>query len=99
MTKSELIIKLTAKMPELANKLVRDSVELFFEEISQGIVEGKRVEIRGFGSFCLHKHSAKMAHDPQTGRKFYVAAKDVPYFRASKLLKGSLNDGTDDEYR
>lgn len=96
MTKSELIIKLTAKMPELANKIVRDSVEMFFDEISDAIVSGKRVEIRGFGSFCLHKHSAKMAHDPQTGRKFYVAAKDVPYFRASRILKDNLND---DEYR
>ena len=92
MTKSELIIKLGELLPELESDSIRDSVEIFFDEISNAMISGKRVEIRGFGAFSLHKHSAKMANDPQTGRKFYVAAKDVPHFKASKLLKDSLND-------
>lgn len=65
------------------NEAVRELIELMVMVISSG----ERVEIRGFGSFCLHYHKARMARNPKTGDDVSVNAKAVPYFKAGKILR------------
>ena len=49
--------------------------------------KGGRVEIRGFGSFCLNYRPPRQGRNPKTGAKVIVSAKHVPHFKAGKELR------------
>ena len=49
--------------------------------------ERNAVELRGFGSFRVRQHNARLGRNPQTGTPVEVPAKRVPYFRPGKELK------------
>ena len=55
-------------------------------------LKGKRIEIRGFGTFSTRKRETRIARNPKTGRAIKVNSKYHPYFRAAKSLKTSLKD-------
>ncbi len=52
---------------------------------------GIRVELRGFGSFSVKWHDARMGRNPRTGEKVQVPGKFVPYFKAGKEIRDALN--------
>ncbi len=87
MIKSELIAKLAAKMTHLPEKQVTDSVNCILELMSDALIKGKRIEIRGFGSFSLHYRPPRNAHNPKTGEKVITEAKYSPHFKPGKELR------------
>lgn len=92
MTKSELIAKLTAQNPSLSAQDVEKVVNTILEEITTTLVEGGRVELRGFGAFSVRERSARQARNPRTGEKVSVDAKRVPFFKMGKELKERINN-------
>ena len=57
MNKLELIEELRNKA-DLTIKEARNVVDLFFDEMSNALANGDRVEIRGFCSFYVKKYKA-----------------------------------------
>ncbi|WP_404398990.1 integration host factor subunit beta [Idiomarina loihiensis] len=86
MTKSELIERLTLKH-ELPPKQVEASVKEILEQMVQSLSQGKRVEIRGFGSFSLHYRAPRVGRNPKTGEPVELEGKYVPHFKAGKELR------------
>ncbi len=62
-----------------------------FEEITDALARGERVELRGFGAFSVKKRDARIGRNPRTGESVAVEAKAVPFFKAGKLLRDRLN--------
>ena len=91
MTKSELIKQLTEKFPGFYLKDMREIVDVVFDEISAGLVEGNRVELRGFGAFSIRRRKARMARNPKTNQPVALLERNALYFRAGKELKDQLN--------
>jgi len=91
MIRSELIDLIKDQSPELDNKEVEKSVELFFNEIISGLTSGSRIELRGFGSFSLKIRAPRIARNPRTGDKVEVGSKLLPYFKAGKELNNLIN--------
>ena len=87
MTKSELINAVTDKVPDLTRKQVELLVNTIFRTMSDGLVEGDRIEIRGFGSFQVRERAARRGRNPRTGEEVFVAATRVPFFRVGKELR------------
>ena len=87
MIKSELIANLAAKMTNLPEKQVTECVNTILELMSTALVQGKRIEIRGFGSFSLHYRPPRNAHNPKTGKKVVTTAKYSPHFKPGKELR------------
>lgn len=87
MIKSELIANLAAKMTHLPEKQVTDAVNHILELMSNALIEGNRIEIRGFGSFSLHYRPPRNAHNPKTGEKVITEAKYSPHFKPGKELR------------
>ena len=87
MTKSELIAKLADQFPQLVLNDAELSVKMILQEISKYLVEGGRVEIRGFGSFGLNYRPSRVGRNPKSGEKVNVPAKYVPHFKAGKELR------------
>jgi integration host factor subunit beta len=92
MTKSELIAKLAGKNPQLYIRDVEVIVETIFEEMTDALARGDRVELRGFGSFSVKEREARTGRNPRTGETVQVDAKKLPAFKAGKALRDKLND-------
>ena len=91
MIKSELIASLAAKLTDLSEKKVTDSVNHLLELMSDELIRGGRIEIRGFGSFSLHLRPSRNAHNPKTGEKVITEAKYSPHFKPGKELRERIN--------
>ena len=91
MTKSELIMRLAEANPHLYQRDVERIVSTIFEEISQALESGDRVELRGFGAFSIKRRDARTGRNPRTGDAVTVREKCVPYFKTGKQLRGRLN--------
>ena len=92
MTKSDLIAHLLDENPHLYQRDVERIVSTIFEEISHALINGNRVELRGFGAFSVKKREARLGRNPRTGDAVEVPSKYVPYFKTGKLLRDRLNN-------
>ena len=91
MTKSELVIKLFGKLPTLKEEDITLSVALLLESVRVTLEKGRRVEIRGFGSFALNYRPPRNGRNPKTGEAVVVPSKYVPHFKPGKELKDRVN--------
>lgn len=92
MIRSELLLALAKDNPGLRAEDVEQVVDIFFDEISQRLAEGGRVELRGFGAFSTRERDARQGRNPRTGATVEVEAKRVPYFRPGKEMRRVLNE-------
>ena len=91
MTKSVLIEKVTEKVEGLTKNQTEIVVETVFESIKKALIQGEKIEIRGFGNFRLKTRNPRKARNPKTGETVEVPGKKVLYFKVGKALKESLN--------
>lgn len=92
MIRSELLTALAKDNPDLRSEEVEQIVDIFFDEIMERLVEGGRVELRGFGAFSTREREARTGRNPRTGETVSVPAKRVPYFRPGKEMRKALNE-------
>jgi len=86
MNKSELVESLAIKKT-LPFKKAEEVVNAVFASMTDALLSGDRIEIRGFGSFVVKEHDAYMGRNPKTGESIRVEAKKLPFFKVSKKLK------------
>ncbi|ALD15257.1 integration host factor subunit beta [Buchnera aphidicola (Aphis glycines)] len=91
MTKSELFEKIAKKKIHIENQTIELAIKELLEYMSLALANGKRIEIRGFGSFSLHYRDARIGRNPKTGELVELSAKYVPYFKAGKQLRDRAN--------
>ena len=91
MIRSELIQTIAEDNPHLFQRDVERIVNAIFEEITNAMVRGERVELRGFGAFSVKQRDARVGRNPRTGESVNVVAKSVPFFKTGKLLRDRLN--------
>lgn len=87
MTRSELVATLAKRFPLLSVEDTDIAVKEILDALSGTLAQGRRVEIRGFGSFCLKYHAPRIARNPKTGEKIPLPARYVPYFKAGKEMR------------
>jgi len=95
MTKSELIQRLMEQNRNLNQRDMERIVAAIFDEISAALANGNRVELRGFGAFSVKARDARIGRNPRTGEAVNVSKKLVPFFKAGKDLRDSVNGSTD----
>ena len=86
MNKSELIEALR-KETGLSKSKATEVVDLFFDEMSNALASGDRVEIRGFCSIYVKNYKGYAGRNPKTGEPTEVPSKKLPYFKCGKELK------------
>lgn len=94
MTKSDLILRLAELYPHLLQRDIERIVGTVFDEISNALARGSRVELRGFGAFSIKQREARQGRNPRTGEAVAVAEKYVPFFKTGKHLRDRLNGGS-----
>jgi integration host factor subunit beta len=91
MTKSELIAEL-AQRGDLSKKRAEEVVNCVFRAMSESLVDGARIEIRGFGSFSTKDYNAYKGRNPKTGAEVPVRAKRAVHFKVGKELRDRVNN-------
>ncbi|OZA92899.1 integration host factor subunit beta [Altererythrobacter sp. H2] len=91
MIRSELVQALAKENPDLRADEVEKVVDIFFEEITNRLVDGGRVELRGFGAFSIRSREPRQGRNPRTGEPVSVPGKRVPYFKPGKEIRDRLN--------
>jgi integration host factor subunit beta len=87
MTKSELISRLADRYPQLVTKDAEFAVKTILDAMTRTLAEGRRIEIRGFGTFALSHRPPRIGRNPKSGERVQVPEKRVPHFKPGKELR------------
>ena len=90
MNKLELV-EVLKEEAELTKNEAKKVVDLFFDEMSNALANGDRVEIRGLCSFCVKEYKAYTGRNPLNGSPVQVEAKKLPFFKCGKELKDRVD--------
>jgi integration host factor subunit beta len=93
LTKSELVAYISQEQPQLSEQDVELAVNSILECMSRALVDGERIEIRGFGSMSLHYRPPRIGRNPKTGEKVQVPEKYVPHFKPGANLRKRVDEG------
>jgi len=87
MIESELIAKLAKHYPQLVAKDAEMAVSAILEAMFTSLVQGRRMEIRDFGSFAINYRPPRIGRNPKSGERVPVAGKFVPHFKPGRELR------------
>jgi len=90
-TRSELIEKIAAKMPNLTIRDVENIVSVVFDKLTKALAAGDRIEIRGFGAFSVRSRKPRIAINPKNKTKVEVPSKNIVHFKTGKELHNLIN--------
>ena len=91
MNRSGIVAKLSELYPKMNKKEIDSLVQDLFGTMTNNIIKGRRIEIRGFGCFSLKERSAGKVRNPRDGVFIESDGRHVVYFRAGKELKDRVN--------
>ena len=91
MKKSDFINSLSKNLEDYSEIDISLSANLIQNAILESLKKRERVEIRGFGSFCIRDRKSIRARNPKSGESIELPKRSIPFFRASKLLKQRVN--------
>jgi len=90
MTKGDIVERIYDKVG-FSKKEANDVVESIFEIIKLRLGQGQKVKISGFGNFVVNQKRPRKGRNPQTGDEITISARRVLTFKASQVLKKSMN--------
>lgn len=96
MNKKELVAFIS-EHADVTQKVAEATLKATFDGIAQSMVNGKSVQIPGFGSFTTKERSAREGRNPRTGESMQIAATIVPAFKAGTQLKEAIKNVKDKE--
>ena len=86
------IINLVSDKNNLSLADTECSIKKIIDYMGSNMYQGNRIEIRGFGTFCLHTHKSRIARNPKTGEKIALERRNTVHFKPSKELKSRVNN-------
>ncbi len=92
MNRAQFIEKFANKN-DIPIKMADKIVSTILNEIKNALIQEKRVEIRGFGSFSVKEYKPYSGRNPKTGEKIEIKKKSAPVFKVSKIYKNDLIKG------
>ena len=95
MIKSELLRALKEKLPELQVRDVELALNCMLAQLTNALVQGERIEIRGFGSFDCRHRPPRIARNPKSGEAVNLPAKIAVHFKPGKDMRDRIDAATD----
>src|SRR5262250_2863673 len=90
MTKADIVERIYEKVG-FSKKEATEVVESIFEVVKQRLEQGEKVKISGFGNFIVHEKRPRKGRNPQTGEEIVISGRRVLTFKASQVLKSTIN--------
>jgi integration host factor subunit alpha len=93
MTKADIVERIYEKVG-FSKKEASEVVDSVFEVIKRHLEDGDKVKVSGFGNFVVHEKKPRKGRNPQTGETIMIRGRRVLGFKASPMLKKSMNRET-----
>lgn len=90
MTKSELIEIVSQKIDVPKNR-AEEIVNAIFDSMADSLLQDKRIEVRGFGSFSIRRYESRRGRNPRTGVEVLVDDKKSVHFKVGKELRDRVD--------
>ncbi len=86
LTKAQIIDNIYPKV-KVSKRNIHKIVNLFFQELKEGMLQNRIIELRGFGTFEIKDRKGRKARNPKTGASVIVKDHGVVSFRPGRELK------------
>lgn len=93
MLKKDIINYIVENMPYLMKQDASRAVNIIITSLVEGLKNGQRVEVRGFGSLSIRERRPKSVPNPKTGEMMHIPARKSIHFTMSKSLKEPMIKG------
>lgn len=90
MNKNELI-RDVASNAGITIKEATTAFDAVIKAIADGMKNGEKIQISGFGTFEVKDKPAREGLNPKTGEKIHIEASKLPAFKFGKAFKDELN--------
>ena len=90
MKKNDLVEKV-AEGASLTKADAERAINALVSAVSEALVEGDKVALKGLGTFVVRERKARTGINPRTRETIEIAASKVPAFKASSTLKDAVN--------
>lgn len=91
MTKADIVEKISL-MTAFTKEESSEIVERFFDIVKTTLEAGENIKIAGFGNFQVKEKASRSGRNPQTGEIIEITPRRVLTFKASQVLKKSINE-------
>ena len=92
MLKKELVDQMSNDL-EIQKQDIAVAVDILLDSMVDALTDGRRVELRGFGSFSTRSRKARQTKNPRTGIVMDIDERKTIHFTMSKSLKDALVNG------
>ncbi|MEM1347169.1 MAG: HU family DNA-binding protein [Myxococcota bacterium] len=93
MTKSELI-QAVSERQSIPKKRAEEIVNAMFAAMADALIDNRRIEVRGFGSFSIREYEARLGRNPRTNETVHVDAKRSVHFKVGKELRDLVSEAS-----
>lgn len=90
MNKAELSSSIADKSG-LSQADAKAALDALIESVTEGLADGDRISLVGFGSWSVEQRDARTGRNPRTGEAIQIAAKKVVKFKAGAALSNAVN--------
>lgn len=90
MNKAELVAAVAEKA-EISRKDAEKALKAFTDVVAEGMKNGDKIQLVGFGTFEVSERAARVGRNPQSGAEMKIPASKAPKFKAGKALKDMIN--------
>jgi integration host factor subunit beta len=91
MTRSDLVENLAASFEHLTQSDAEAAVRTLLDAMTDALVRGHRIEVRGFGSFSVHRRAPRIGRNPRSGAEVQIPERRVAHFRPGKALREGVD--------
>ena len=95
LNRSQLVETLSQKQKNLGMRDIELTVKSLLDYMAESLASGQRIELRGFGSFSLHRRPPRIGRNPMTGMPVRLPAIYAPHFKPGKILRHRVNNYRD----
>jgi integration host factor subunit beta len=81
------MISILAEKKSVSVKVSEDIINTIFNSMTDTMIAGGKIEIRGFGSFVIKEYEGYSGRNPKSGLAVEVKPKKSPFFKVGKELK------------
>lgn len=89
LTKAEIVDHLSREIG-INKREAKETIELFFQAVTDALTKGHQVKLSGFGNFTLHDKNERPGRNPKTGEQIPVSARRVVTFRSGQKLRARV---------
>ncbi len=91
MNRSDLIDGLAARFGNLKQNDIDFAANTILDAMGDALFAGRRMEIRGFGSFSMKQRQGRIRRNPRNGNSVTVPERRVVHFKPGKALRESVD--------